>query len=133
MALSPAKMLTRLCSEQLKIPQLNPMGPVEYLNSTKEQIPLTPIEDHRADSPTKFLPISMSSDREKFYSGMQIMSPELLLDVEVSRLQSMPLESSSIRLAQVPERLEVQETNQDDEDDRKSPLVEEKADTERSQ
>ena len=88
---SPAKMLTRLCSEQLKIPQLTTMGPVEYLNSTKEQIPLTPIERHKANSPTKFLPFSTSSDDGKFDSGMQIMSPELLLDVKVSRMQSMPL------------------------------------------
>ena len=133
MASSPAKMPTRLCSEQLKIPQLNTMGPVEYLNSTKEKIPLTPIGDHRADSPTKFLPISMSSDNGPFDSGMRIMSPELLYDVKVSRLQSMPLESIQKRLVQAPERLEAQEMNQGDEDEQKLPLVDEKAHTERSQ
>ena len=116
---SPARMPTRLCSEQLMLPPLDAMGPVEYLNSTKEQIPLTPIELNKANSPTKFQPFSLSSDEGQFGSAIEIMSPERLLDVKVSRMQSMPLgltqSKLALVLAQAPEKLEAEEMDQADE------------------
>ena len=88
---NPAKLLTRLCSEQLKFAPLTALGPVELLNSEQEQIPLTPIEVNKSNSPTKFLPFSMSSDVGQLDSGLPQMSSEILLDLKVSRFQSMPL------------------------------------------
>ena len=76
----------------------------------------------------------MSSDVVQLDSGLPQLSSEILLDLKVSRFQSMPLESIQKRLTQAPERLEAaQETNPGDEASKKVTLVKENAHSERSQ
>ena len=68
------------------------MGPVEYLNATREQIPLTPLEAKRTNSQSKFLPFYSSSSADECqlvseeHSLSQLEGGEFLLDLNISKL-----------------------------------------------